>query len=332
MWGFLAGLVTSIFGALLNNKFGQQRESDAREENYFFGEQSAQNADARTRALYSDLQSPQALAQQYKDAGLSPSLMFGGGGVGGQTTQGAQGAGAAGVSPTTFGIDPLAGAQLDLIKAQTAKTNAETDAINKKTPVEIKELLSNIGVKDSESLLNRLHYSIEDALQATTVKQAQTDLILAQRQVMKINWEIVSKGAQAQIDVATINEKIQEASLNNKLIAAQIDRELSQANLNDETARLMRQKVLQSAAEISQGWMRLSIEQSRVAIEQNRQWTYEDYVRNLNDYMDEQVRIQSDRLNHEIHYDWGSLITNTVRELISLPYQSIENVIMSGAL
>lgn len=127
-----------ILSSYLNNKWAQEREKAARKENFEYGEMSANAADARTRALYRDLQSPEALLQQYRAAGLSPSLMFGGGGVGGQTTQGAQGAGAAGVNPNVFGIPPIDFAQIKLANSQAAKNKAEAENINKDT--EIKEL------------------------------------------------------------------------------------------------------------------------------------------------------------------------------------------------
>lgn len=121
--------VSGVFG-VLNNYLAGKREEKARSENFKYNEMAADNADARTRALYADLQSPAALLQQYKEAGLSPSLMFGGGGIGGQTTQGAQGEGASGVSPHTFGINPMDAANMALINAQVKKTNAEAEVLD----------------------------------------------------------------------------------------------------------------------------------------------------------------------------------------------------------
>lgn len=86
------GGAVGITSGVINNLFGMEREDQARRENFRFNEKAAQNADARTRALYSDIYSPGALLKQYGQAGLSPSLMFGGTpGQGG--TSGAQGAG-----------------------------------------------------------------------------------------------------------------------------------------------------------------------------------------------------------------------------------------------
>lgn len=153
-FGGLVNAGSSIF----SNWLAKEREDIARKENYRLGEMAAQNADARTRALYHDLQSPQALLQQYKDAGLSPSLMFASGGAGGATpAHAAQGTGAAGISPTTFGMDLLQGAQLAAINAQTEKTKAETANISKDTDLKTLEVklneLSFTKYKDEQELL-----------------------------------------------------------------------------------------------------------------------------------------------------------------------------------
>lgn len=128
----------NIFGAMLglvgnayNNRQGAMREQAARMGNYYYNELSAQKADQRTRLLYHDIYSPEALMKQYKAAGLSPSLMFGGTpGQGGMS--GAQGAGVN--QPSTYmPFNLLEAAQIGLIAAQTKKTNAETDKVKSQT-------------------------------------------------------------------------------------------------------------------------------------------------------------------------------------------------------
>lgn len=129
--GNIFGAVTSVVGNLYNNQQGRIREREAREQNYMFNELAAKNADTRTRALYNDIYSPQALMQQYKAAGLSPSLMFGGTpGQGGMS--GAQGAGVN--QPSTFmPLSMLEAAQVGLTLAETQKTNAETNKVKSET-------------------------------------------------------------------------------------------------------------------------------------------------------------------------------------------------------
>lgn len=161
---FGAGL--GIISSLISNKLAANREATARAENYRYNELSAQNADARTRALYEDYQSPQALLQQYKAAGLSPSLMFAQGAAGaGGMTQGAQGSGASGIAPTTYGAQLLEGTQIALMQAQARKTNAEADTIegkNARGQAEIKEIIE----KTNNYSLQNAWYEYENARQS----------------------------------------------------------------------------------------------------------------------------------------------------------------------
>lgn len=152
--GISAG--ANIGATIYNNETAAERERNARQENFLYGEQAAKNADARTRALYNDLYSPAAQLQQIKSAGLSPSLFYGdGGGISGQT--GAIGTGASGVSPSTFGIPAMdfmniakTIAETNLIEATTKKTESETTGVNLKN--EIQEI-QNETFKDEMVLL-----------------------------------------------------------------------------------------------------------------------------------------------------------------------------------
>lgn len=101
--------------------------------NFDYGEKAANNADARTRALYQDLYSPEAKVQQLKDAGLSVGLMYGTGGASGTTsTQGAQGTGANGMAapmmqPVNFTDGMLAGKQMQKADAEIENIKADTE-------------------------------------------------------------------------------------------------------------------------------------------------------------------------------------------------------------
>lgn len=123
----------------INNLLGLGIGNYNREQNYYYGERQAENADKRTRALYADLHSPQALMRQYKEAGLSPSLMFGGTpGQGG--TSGAMGSSAA-VNTPYMPMSLLEAAQIKQLEAETEKTKAETSNISQDT--KLKELQEN---------------------------------------------------------------------------------------------------------------------------------------------------------------------------------------------
>lgn len=129
------GLILGIGTTAMNNAWADARAREDRAQNYMYNEMAAQNADKRTRALYEDYYSPEALMRQYNEAGLSPSLMFGGTpGQGGMA--GAKGNGASGPQTPFMPLSAIEIAQIGLVRAETEKTKAETanvkqDTINK---------------------------------------------------------------------------------------------------------------------------------------------------------------------------------------------------------
>lgn len=136
--GALIGAGAQIATAGLNNIWASHQSEEDRSQNYYYNEMAAQNADQRQRNLYADFYSPAALARQYTEAGLSPSLMFGGTpGQGG--TAGAQGAGANGVKTPYMPMSLIEGAQVANIVAQTKKTKAETENIKEDTNLKVLE-------------------------------------------------------------------------------------------------------------------------------------------------------------------------------------------------
>lgn len=135
--GAIIGAAGQIGLGAINNAWAAEQAKYDRAENFRYGEMAAQNADARTRALYKDFYSPEALTKQYKEAGLSPSMMYGGtpgqGGISGAM-------GNSGPIQTPFmPMSMIEGAQIANIAAQTEKTKAETKNINKDTDLKTLE-------------------------------------------------------------------------------------------------------------------------------------------------------------------------------------------------
>ena len=86
-----AGMALDAAGSVVNNLNNELQM----ERTFGYNERAAKNADARTRALFTDLYSPEAKVKQLKEAGLSVGMMYGQGRASGtSSTQGAQGAGA----------------------------------------------------------------------------------------------------------------------------------------------------------------------------------------------------------------------------------------------
>lgn len=125
---------TQTVNGIINQAFAEHN----RKRNYYWNEKAADSADARQRAQYKDLYSPQAMLDQYAAAGLSPSMMMSGGqsAVGG-TPQGAQG-GISGPYPTADLLNPNTIADVALKKAQIR--NLDEDTTTKELENEIKNL------------------------------------------------------------------------------------------------------------------------------------------------------------------------------------------------
>lgn len=140
----IIGLMGQFGLSAYNNAQARNLAEYDRQQNYMYGEMAANNADKRTRGLYNSFYSPEALLSQYQEAGLSPSMMYGGTpGQGGMS--GAQGSGANGIQTPYIPVSMLEAAQAANLFAQTKKTNAETSNIKEDTAIkEIQEEMLNM--------------------------------------------------------------------------------------------------------------------------------------------------------------------------------------------
>lgn len=140
--GILLGAATSAGLSALNNYMAGQQSDWDRSQNYYLNEEAARNAYMRQREMYKDFYSPEALMRQYKEAGLSPSLMFGG--TPGQGGMGApQGSGVAGLQTPFMPFSMLEAAQIAKTEAETSKTKAETKNIETDTTLKEIEKVAN---------------------------------------------------------------------------------------------------------------------------------------------------------------------------------------------
>ena len=231
----ILGAVTGVGMSIYNNNEARKREEEARQQNFELNELSAERADERTRALYEDLQSPSALRQQYEQAGLSPSIMFGGSGIGGNLSQGAQGEGASGVSPNVFGADAntmLGAANIAVQQAQARKLNAEADDLEGKTTesqARIQKLIAEAGNIEMDTAYKELQNTWQQ-------------------------FENAIKGATTTNEIAISDEQLKQATtMTEKLIAettkAQVEGEITKATKN-EVIQQIKDKTLQQQAEI----------------------------------------------------------------------------------
>lgn len=264
-------IVGGMFGLLnsgINNAWAKRQAEEDRQRNYYFGEMEADNADKRTRALYQDFYSPEALMKQYKEAGLSPSMMFGGTpGQGG--TPGAQGSGINGIQTPFMPVSLVEAAEAANLYAQTKKTKAETENIeagteNVKTDTALKKLeerlksfqtsqfetewqLINSTWEDNEtgketSLFEMAdkHYSYESFLNA--VRNEQTDPYLKTASTteagQKVLRNIYESASRFNRDIAVLSDEHVSANFHVKIIEALNSKGFAEKNAEAAIAQL----------------------------------------------------------------------------------------------
>lgn len=200
-----SGVISGLFGianTAISNAWADSRTAKDRKMNYRYNELAAQNADARTRALYNDFYSPQALANNYIEAGLSPSLMFGGTpGQGG--AQGAQGAGPAGPQTPFMPFSLVEAAQAAALMAQAKKTEAETNTIegnNQRGLAEIADTLANAGFKQASTRLTSLQSDWQEVENLYQRDFKDLDLEQLAETVEMTEWQAKSAKWQAKKD------------------------------------------------------------------------------------------------------------------------------------
>lgn len=244
----IGGGLSAIDGAI-NRKWQAEQNAINAYRTYDLNEKAANNADQRTRALYSDFQSPEALRKQFEDAGLSVGLMYGGGNPGGHLSAGAQGAASSqSVSPVYSNIagNTLQGSMMG---AQIANIMADT---------KVKE--KDAEKKSGEITLNK---ALEEFQKSAKKEKDQNILLLkAQEEGQKIDNLLNSSTVDLKIE--EINQRIIELEQTNELLKTENyykarTLESTIANLKADTALKLAQK------DLAQQQKQLTVKQTFIA-------------------------------------------------------------------
>ena len=263
------------FGAL-NNYWAEQQASKARAENYMYGEMSADNADTRTRALYKDFYSPQALLKQYQAAGLSPSMMFGGTpGQGGMS--GAQGSGGAGTPTPYMPMSLLEGAQIANLTAETNKTKAETKNIEKDTDLkelerQMSELTTN-QFKDEWKIINT-KWEDDEGNQTSLFEMADKYYNFESflNDVRKDNKGNINFDASSEAEISKLRQIYESASRFNRDITILSQETVSAAFQMSITTALQKKGFADQNAETAVKQLKAAAETSELTIQQKEAW------------------------------------------------------------
>lgn len=311
----IVGGVTDMLGSTFNNYLAAEREHQARIENYELNEKAAANADARTRALYRDLQSPQALLQQIQEANLSPSLMFSGGMPGASPAHGAEGAGAAGISPTTYGVNPMEAAQIGLLAAQTEKTKAEADVIKPTAEASIESLLADAGHKRAQvkvadaqaaglALDNYVKENTKDASIYTICELAEK----AGHDAQKAYEEMRSAKVLADVNEETYKEQIVLKKKEVAALAQSITESKSLVSLREEQKREIHNSILRA-------WEQLDINWKELEVHQQQADTYTEWINKQIPIIEKQLEIRLKELGIEKDRMIIEAVTGTIKSL-----------------
>lgn len=321
----------NIAGQLLNQAFAEHN----RERNYYWNEKAANSADARQRAQYQDLYSPQAQVQQLKEAGLSPSTMYGGVGSAGQSA-GNMSMGASG--PQAPYMNPIDVASIANIKAQTEKTKAETQEILGETDPS-KANMELLQAKTAEALANKGYMQTsEEFNKARTQWQQITNEFLPSEKklnVSKLNlelenfihtnelikWQAKREGLSYNWDVTTFDDRAQqiEADLTKTLNEGMLAIVRAQEGLKH--IEVMDMDMTATTHEIMQGWRRLEIEDAGQRAQEK--WYQEMGEAALSNAYTNYSRLQAEKGWKEKEFDLTkrgqnlNLATNLIHAFIS---------------
>lgn len=277
--GAIIGAALNVGQGIINNAWADYRTEKDRKQNYLYNEAAAINADFRTRQLYNDFYSPTALVKQYNEAGLSPSLMFGGTpGQGG--TAGAQGAGPQGLQTPYMPISLVDAAQAAALFAQAEKTKAETETEkgeNTLGQARINEILANTGnLRAQQTYTNlmsdyqELQNYVLDNTKDLRIEEVEEQVELLQGQAKQMKWLAKTAKLEFEFNQETYDTRVKTMveTLNN--IIADTTLKASQKNLTDEQIKEIRQHIKYMIDDI---W----IKQSHV----NNEYFILDYQKNL---------------------------------------------------
>lgn len=306
-----------IISSIINNAWAGEQAKKDRRENYIFSEFAANNADKRTRALYKDFYSPEALLRQYEAAGLSPSMMFGGTpGQGGMS--GAQGNGGSGIQTPYMPISMVEMAQAAALFAQAKKQNAETDVIEGKNEMGMSAIAKQwaeaghqeaaaAAQKASAAGMQLDNYVKEHTKEASIFTLCE----LAEKagyETEKAYNEAKKSGIDLKMSEELYDTNIQRARKELEAIATSISEAQSRIKLNEQQKQNLRNEVLVSFDTVAQKWKELDIKEKE-------QTTYTDWINAQMPYIEKQLEIKLKELGIERRRVITQTITETLKAL-----------------
>lgn len=314
IFGTVAGGLMNMMGGVFNNYYAQEQIGYDRQQNYKYGEMAANNADKRTRALYADFYSPEALKRQYREAGLSPGMMFGGtpgqGGI-----SGAQGTGAAGPTTPYMPVSILEAAQAANLMAQTEKTKAETQVIKPLAEASIQQALADAGLKrastavaDAEAAGLAIDNYVKENTKEASIYQICELADKAGYDAQKAFEEMRTAKVLADVNEATYNEQVELRKKEVAALAQSISESKSMQRLNEEQRKKVYNDILQAWEQIDINWKELEVSQQQAD-------TYTEWINKQIPIIEKQLEAKFKELDIEKKRMVIDAVTGTLKSL-----------------
>ncbi len=295
-----AGLnaANGIISGFVNNIYAKE----AAERNYKYNEMSAENADLRTRNLYNDLYSPKAKIEQLRQAGLSPSIMSEIAGTGGVGQTGAMGAGSAGQSYSDMAINTPDIAAIELQNAQARKLNAEADVLegkNERGKTEINEIIAKTKnyraieqLNESQRIYQEIDNYIRDKTKELEIKTVEYKTEKMSHESELMFWTAFHEQIATNFDIETFDERIKTIDIKNNNIIQDTLLKQNQIKLNNAQIERINAEINKWQEEIKQEYCKILISAAQAK-------TYGNYVDNLKEFQQEQIKKLADRIEIE---------------------------------
>ena len=276
-------------GNLANSMISYGFQKQLMKQQFDHNEQAAINADARQRAQYHDMYSPTATLEQYKAAGLSPSMMLSGGApTTGGNAQGAQGAGVSQPQyPNIKIFDPLTNAQIEdlranveLKKSQTALNNANKD-FTLSNIIKLAEETKNVQWQNKlleiQKGLDDIKLKISQETTEDQIKQIQAQAENVYQNSLYANKQNEELQLKINYDKETYTTRINQLTANYKNTLKDFALKESQINLNEEQINNLIQTVSIKRLEMMNEKTRISDLKNFYEAEVN-QWAKENKI------------------------------------------------------
>lgn len=200
----LGMILNGIFTSISNQK-NRDYQNQLLDKQHKLNEEAADAADARQRAQYNDMYSPEAQVNALKAAGLSPALFYGGGNaLGGGSAHGAQGPGTTAGTPIPY-ANPMQGITDVLSVVSQAKLN---DALAKQATANADKTESDNRRADEQQ-----PWIVKGLVNETQVQEATARLMSANAENVKAQTALTNFQAEYQ----ALENYFKEATLNDDI-------------------------------------------------------------------------------------------------------------------